>query len=352
MSDVANEGSARTLQVPRGSARVEPILCLPDLLREWDASAEEVFANAGVPMSILESADNSLSYESYGRLLIAAVAATRCTHFGLLLGAKTSLSRLGLVGMLAANASDVGTALNDLVERIPRFNRAVTVSLAESEGTATFGYDLLEPNIPGGELIRESGVAIASRVLRELCGPSWTPEVVTFPHKARGPTGPYVEFFRAPVVFNSASAGLVFSGRVLRQPMSLASQAVRDALKGRLDRLGSVGSDTFSDRVRRQIHVAIARGQLGESAIARSLGMDTSTLRRKLAQEGAKYRTIAQRVKFGVASQLINETDLKLADVAAVIGFDEKSVFTRAFRQWSGMTPSQWRERAKGSSLR
>ena len=350
MSDTANERSSRTSQVPRGSARVEPILCLPDLLREWDARAEEVFADAGVPMSILESADNYLSYESYGRLLIAAVTATRCTHFGLLLGAKTSLSRLGLVGMLAANASDVGTALNDLAERIPRFNRAVTVSLDESEGSATLGYDLLEPNLPGGELIRESGIAIASRVLRELCGPSWAPELVTFPHRARGPTGPYVEFFRAPVVFNSPSAGLTFSGRVLRQPVSPASQAVRDALKERLDRLESAAGDTFSDRVCREIHIGIARGQHGESAVARSLGMDTSTLRRKLAQEGAKYRTIAQDVKFGVASQLINDTDLKLADVAAAIGFYENSVFSRAFRQWSGMAPSKWRTRAKGSS--
>jgi len=352
MSDAANELNGWNSQVPRGSARVEPILCLPDLLREWGASAEEVFANAGVAMSILESADNTLSYERYGRLLAAAVAATRCAHFGLLLGAKTSVSRLGLVGMFAANASDVGTALNDIVERIPRFNRAVTVFLSKSEGAATFSYDLLEPNIQGGELIREAGVAIASRVLRELCGPSWTPELVTFPHKARGPTGPYVEFFRAPVVFNSESAGLTFSGRLLGQPVSLASQTARDALKDQLDRLELAGSDTFSDRVCRQMHIAIARGQLGESAIARSLGMDTSTLRRKMAQEGAKYRTLAQGVKFGVASQLIKDTDLKLADVAAVIGFYEKSAFTRAFRQWSGMTPSEWRRRARGSSRR
>jgi AraC-like DNA-binding protein len=211
---------------------------------------------------------------------------------------------------------------------------------------------MLEPNIPGGKLIREAGVAIVARVLRELCGPAWKPDLVTFPHRAHGPTEPYVRFFRAPVIFNSASAGLTFSKRVLRQPISVASQAVRDALKAQLDRLDADANDEFSDRVRRQIHIAMARGQFSESAVARSLDMDTSTLRRKLARESAKFRTVVQGVKFGIATQLIDNTDLTLADVAAAIGFYEKSVFSRAFRQWSGMAPSQWRERANGSSLR
>jgi len=346
---MVNAHSRQDSQVPRGAARVEPIFCLPDIVRECGGNADEIFANAGVPISILESADNCVSYFEFGRLLAAASAATHCAHVGLLVGARGGLSRLGPVGLFAANASDVGAALSDIVERMPSFDRAATVSLDESGDAATFRCDLFEPNIPGAELIRETIVAVMARVLRELCGPSWKPDLVAFSHKARGPTEPYVKFFRAAVVFNSAWAGLVFSRRVLRQPVSLASQAVRSALKQQLDRLDAGVSDTFSDRVRRQIHIAMGRGQFSESAIARSLDVNTSTLRRKLAREGTKFGTVVQGAKFGVAAQLIDDTDLTFADVASAIGIYDSSVFTHAFRRWSGLTPSQWRKRKKGS---
>ena len=349
---MVNAHGRQDSQVPRGAARVEPILCLPELLRECGGSADEVFASAGVSMSILDSADNCVSYVRFGRLLATAAAATHCAHFGLLVGARGSLSRLGPVGLFAANASNVGAALNDIVERMPCFDRAATVSLDESEDAATFRCDLFEPNIPGAELIRETIVAIMARVLRELCGPSWKPDLVTFSHKARGSTEPYVKFFRAAVDFNSASAGLVFSRRVLRERASLASQAVRDALKQQLDRLDAAANDVYSDRVRRQVHIAMGRGQFSETAIARSLDVDTSTLRRKLAQEGTSFGTVVQGSKFGVAAQLVDDTDLTFADVAAAIGIYDSSVFTRAFRRWSGLTPSQWRMREKGSTRR
>ena len=342
MAIAANDRSAMS-----GAARVEPILCLPEILRGFGLRPENVFAKAAVSISILDSADNYISYDTFGRLLAAAAAATRCAHIGLLIAAWGGLTRLGPLGRFATNASTVGAALSDLIRGIPRVVRALTVSLEKSGGAAILRCYLFEPNVLGGALIRETIVATMVQVLRELCGPAWRPDLVMFSHRAHGPTSPYVKFFRASVAFNSSSAGLTFSARDLRRPVSLASQAVREAVKEQFGRLDAGATDMFCDRVRRQIHAAMERGQFGELSIARSLNVDTSTLRRKLAQEGAKFRSVVQEIKFGIATQLIVDTDLTLADVAAAIGFYESSVFSRAFRRWSGLTPSQWREREK-----
>ena len=83
-----------------------------------------------------------------------------------------------------------------------------------------------------------------------------------------------------------------------------------------------------------------------------TLDMDTSTLRRKLAQEGAKFGTVVQGATFGFAKQRTDDTDPTLADVAAAIGIYESSVFTPALRRWSDMTPSEWRMRENESSAR
>jgi AraC-like DNA-binding protein len=35
---------------------------------------------------------------------------------------------------------------------------------------------------------------------------------------------------------------------------------------------------------------------------------------------------------------------MTLGEIAAALNYAEQSVFTRAFRRWSGMTPSAWRK--------
>ncbi len=93
-------------------------------------------------------------------------------------------------------------------------------------------------------------------------------------------------------------------------------------------------------------------GASTEPTVARALAMDESTLRRRLAREGASFRAIVQDVRYEVARQLIGESELTLAEVAAVLGFCELSVFTRAFRRWSGVTPSQWRKEHSSTTER
>ncbi len=101
----------------------------------------------------------------------------------------------------------------------------------------------------------------------------------------------------------------------------------------------------FADQVRHQIQVSLPRGRADEAAIARSLGMGRSTLRRRLARNGTSFRTIVQQIHDEAAKYLIRESDLVLAEVATALGYAELSVFTRAFRRWSGVTPSAWRAR-------
>jgi methylphosphotriester-DNA--protein-cysteine methyltransferase len=45
---------------------------------------------------------------------------------------------------------------------------------------------------------------------------------------------------------------------------------------------------------------------------------------------------------FGNALLLL-ETDLDAGEVAFLLGLEELNSFTRAFREWEGMTPTQWR---------
>jgi AraC-like DNA-binding protein len=40
---------------------------------------------------------------------------------------------------------------------------------------------------------------------------------------------------------------------------------------------------------------------------------------------------------------VLKDTQVPLEQIAAALGYSEASAFTRAFRRWSGETPSAWR---------
>jgi AraC-like DNA-binding protein len=71
--------------------------------------------------------------------------------------------------------------------------------------------------------------------------------------------------------------------------------------------------------------------------------MHRRTMNRHLSKEGLAFRHIADEVRFEIACELLLNTEMALAQIATVLQFSEQSAFSRAFRRWSGQTPSDWR---------
>ena len=78
--------------------------------------------------------------------------------------------------------------------------------------------------------------------------------------------------------------------------------------------------------------------------IARWLGMDPRSLERHLRSEGTTFREISRQVQLQASQRLLKQ-GASVSDVAEALGFSEISAFTRAFRRWSGETPSCWKLR-------
>jgi len=69
------------------------------------------------------------------------------------------------------------------------------------------------------------------------------------------------------------------------------------------------------------------------------------TLRRWLAKEGTSWRGILNRIRFEAARNRMLEPTLPLAEIAAELGYADQAHFTRAFRRWTGESPSGYRRR-------
>ena len=145
--------------------------------------------------------------------------------------------------------------------------------------------------------------------------------------------------------FGAGKAGIVFPASWLSQRIFSVDRTFRRALQRQITKEDAERDRSIVDLVRNQIQVLMLQGRVDEPAVARAFGMDCSTLRRWPTREGASFRSIVQDIQFEAAKRLICESDLMIAEVAAALGYAEISVFTRAFRRWSGATPSERRER-------
>lgn len=80
--------------------------------------------------------------------------------------------------------------------------------------------------------------------------------------------------------------------------------------------------------------------------LARQLERHPTALRRRLEEEGSSYRIEKSARRRDLALEYLAQPERSVLEVALALGFAEPSAFHRAFRQWTGLSPGEYRRRA------
>ena len=79
--------------------------------------------------------------------------------------------------------------------------------------------------------------------------------------------------------------------------------------------------------------------------VAQALGCSMRTLQRRLEDSDADFSTLLLRIRREKAHWLLKNSDEKLTDIATALGYSSPSAFSRAFQQWEGLSPTDYRNR-------
>jgi AraC-like DNA-binding protein len=85
-----------------------------------------------------------------------------------------------------------------------------------------------------------------------------------------------------------------------------------------------------------------------QAQMAKDMNMTHSAFRRRLEREGLSFQAIKHQVRRAIAIDLLSQGDTSITEIAIRARFQEPSAFHRAFRQWTGMSPGQYRESSRG----
>jgi AraC-like DNA-binding protein len=102
-------------------------------------------------------------------------------------------------------------------------------------------------------------------------------------------------------------------------------------------------SSAFRRDVERQIEMLLPEGGMRIDSVARALGLSRQTLYRRLKAEGTTFEALVERVRRRLALRFIRDEGLTVKEAAWRLGFAEPSAFSRAFKRWTGRSPTGMR---------
>ena len=99
-------------------------------------------------------------------------------------------------------------------------------------------------------------------------------------------------------------------------------------------------------RVRAKLIDLLSAGNVTQQDVADSLHMSLRTLQRKLSVENTSYKVLLDETRRELANQYLRQACLSVSEVTYLLEFSEPSNFARAFKRWTGRTPSDFRTAA------
>ncbi|NQD95738.1 AraC family transcriptional regulator [Pseudomonas sp. CrR25] len=167
-----------------------------------------------------------------------------------------------------------------------------------------------------------------------------------FAHRQPADLAPYQDVFACPLQFAAAQYGIVLPATLRDAPLIQANPPLQQLLRQHAEALlARLPSEGLSARVVALLGAQLAHGEPDRGELARTLLLSERTLQRRLAEEGSSYQQLLNDTRRQLAERHLGGGTLPAAEIALLLGYSEPSVFFRAFRQWTGLTPGEYRAR-------
>ncbi len=320
---------------------------IPETMREFGADPDAVLRVAGVDPGLFANSNNDMPFAMLGTLISECVKATGCECFGLRVGTRMDATAMGLTGIVSLHAPTVREALRTVADGLKTSDTGGAIVFSERDGLASFGYVVAAPGIESADQIVDAAMAVVMNIMRSFCGPSWRPFRVRLTRHPPNDRTPFSKVFEAPVEYGAPTAAVIFDAATLEAPVRDRDPNYAAILAPLHEEAIANARDDFVSSVKSIIRARLRAGALNRDNVCRALELNTRTFGHRLETHGLTYSGLADEARYEAAQSLLMKGK-RIAEITTILGFAEQSVFTRAFKAWSGTTPARWRAERGG----
>lgn len=195
------------------------------------------------------------------------------------------------------------------------------------------------------QITDEIAMAVVIQFLRQFISDDITLYQVNFIHPQPIKSMLYQAFFKCPVLFQQEKVELIFPISALAISFKRSDQTLQKLLMQQAQALleSLPNATQLDERLQQSILLGLQKNNYQIEAIAKQLNMSIRQLQRHLQSQNTTYQQRVQDVRQLLAFQYLQDPHLGLHEIALLLSYSEQSAFQRAFKQWTGLTPQQWR---------
>ncbi len=260
-------------------------------------------------------------------------------------GQRVTLTALGVLGYALLCCSD----LKQLLGLLSRYHRLISPN-CDIRVTAEREY--MAMSVHGGMLGESVGpmdcelfFAAANACLHQLFSATQFKVKARFSYPAPAYAAAYREVLGGDVIFGSDDNKLLVSAELLSKPLHFGNPTMLKLYQHQCDEL-LAKMDNHAEYVRSVKQILLATpGQFPTiETVAGQLNLGVRTLRRRLDAEGSSYKSIVRQLRCELAETYLRSSPLSIFEIADMLGYEDVSNFRRAFIQWKGVSPAQYRK--------
>lgn len=161
----------------------------------------------------------------------------------------------------------------------------------------------------------------------------------------------YERHFGCPVKFKAAQNALVFSKADMELPFVTHNADLLATVAPQLEAelAQQLAQKTFSEQAKGILKQLVVGKRPGIQDLARELHLSTRTLQRRLTEQGLTFQRLLEDARRELARHYLLYSSRELNETAYLLGYEDANSFFRAFHEWEGTTPGQWRLLQKNS---
>lgn len=308
------------------------------------ADPGRVLRSVGLDRKGLEDRHGFIPSADFARILEVAASETGDECFGLHFGERFHPRDIGPLVYVVVNSPSFAAGFENVARYLRVHNEAAEVGFVAGPPRWYMRHALNLPAVSHRQH-DEYSLAVAVGTIRLMAGSDWAPIEVWFQHRAPARMAEHGRVFGAPVSFGHATNAVVVERDLVDRQVPAADARLYPILKDLLERIldEMPPVDGLLTSVRRAIAESMRHGDPTLTQVARRLALGPRTLQRHLEQDGTTFKRLVDDTRRQFSLRYLRDPKHTLTDIAYLLGYSEVSAFNRAFRRWTGSTPTDYR---------
>lgn len=312
-----------------------------------EAACGRVLRAAGIPAELLRVSHARVTAESFAAVWLGVARELDDEFFGLD-ARRMKVGSFALLCQAILHCGNLDRALKRMLSGFRMFLDDIDAELSLEGEHAVIDINNRIATPADRRFAEETLLVMVHGLMCWLAGRRVTLVRAEFGYARPEHAREYTVMFSEHLRFDVERTSIRFDARALAMPVVQNAATLKVFLRTapRSVFLKYKNEDSWTARLRRRL-----RGSIGSAdwpslqELASEFHVTVTTLRRRLDAEGTSYQDIKDQLRRDEAIDRLCHSTLSVADIAAVLGFQEPSAFHRAFKKWNGVQPGEYRLR-------